>query len=182
METEPSNPAATPTQDTAERTGAALPRQEHEAGAKAQSHRTGQQSEGAEAAQKPSEKQTEKVYPESKGELSKNPANIEHVDLSKPAESSSAPAPPLFARPDGTVACSPVRSQPQEAHAYPPETPASVPPALPPRTPENIKNKDAKPEERSRGLDVDNKDLTPSSGFRMKLKLAWMGLKTKAKL
>lgn len=75
-----------------------------------------------------------------------------------------------------------MRSQPQEAHSYPPEPAAIVRPAQPSRKPSESKIRSAQPEERSRGLSIDEKNVAPSTGFRMKMKLAWMGLKTKAKL
>lgn len=78
---------------------------------------------------------------------------------------------------------SPVRSQAQEAHSYPPEPAPMVRPAVPSRKASQGKTKESQPpEERSRGLDISEKDLKPSTGFRMKMKLAWMGLKTKSKL
>lgn len=77
---------------------------------------------------------------------------------------------------------SPVRSQPQEKHSYPHRTVASGrPPVLTHKASEG-RVKAAQSEEVARGFDVDEKRHALPMGFRMKMKLAWMGLKTKAKL
>lgn len=120
------------------------------------------------------------VYPQSKGKFKEGSLEVEQSKPTQAVEVKPVSVSPLqqteeVVRP---VIDSPVRSQPQEEHSYPRTHLASGRPPVPPRKASEAQTKTAQLEETSRGLDLDPK---PSVGFRMKVKLAWMGLKTKVK-
>lgn len=91
------------------------------------------------------------------------------------------------------VVQSPVRSQPQEAYSYPPPYAGTARPMALRRQTSELKAKAVPPQpvpepveiSTSRGLpDTPAAPVvpTPPSGLKMKLKLGWMALKSKAKL
>lgn len=165
--------------------GPAISGKEKEPSEKNQGDRPEQRHGSEDEAPQIPEEQQKKVYPNSKGRYSQSPPDADHHKVYRSIEEESVGQPsgaeqPTSSRPNEGVIGSPVRSQPQEAHSYP--RTRSMPPPRPPMPARQASVNKSKPEERSRGLDVDDKAMAPPSGFRMKMKLAWMGLKMKAKM